>query len=180
MDAIWNKAANQRMLCTAPYIDFAGKAFVIVIPDIQPGYNSLPNVNTYAGFLPLFLNTTLGEVTNAVEQQPNTIFFEPGSISTISAIGQPNCLLGSGSPPPQVAAPQISLAQAGFCLVQPSIGGQTTDNSALFSDNSYTNCIQSGAQFVAVNLFSHNTSDGPLTTFFDPAYFGKYSFKKGT
>jgi hypothetical protein len=35
-----------------------------------------------------------------------------------------------------------------------------------------------GAQMVAVNLFSHNNSDAILTEFFDDKNFGKYSFKR--
>lgn len=166
----WSKAANQSALCNAPVSAFMGKVFVIVIPDIQSGYNSLPNTNTYAGFTTQFLTTKMGEITNALEQTPNTIMFEPGTIGAISVPNQPNCVTGGGP---------ISLAQAGFVLVQPTVGGQSTDNSALFSENSFTNCLQSGAQFVAVNLFSPTAADGPLMQYFDEAQFGKYSFKKG-
>jgi len=169
MGAEWNKCMNQKSICTAPVAQFMSKVFLIVIPDIQPGYNSLPNVNTHSAFTTAFMNTRLGEITNALEQTPNTILFEPNGITAVSATGQANCANPTG--PPQ------SLAQNGFCLVQPSIGGQTTDNTALFTQ-SYQACLQSGAQFVAVNLFSQNTADGPLTTFFDEKYFGKYSFRK--
>ena len=171
MGAEWNKCLNQKSICTAPVVQFLSKVFVIVLPDIQPGYNSLPNINTYAGFTTAFMNTRLGEITNALEQTPNTMAFEPTGITAISATGQSNCTNPAG--------PQQSLAQTGFCLVQPSIGGQTTDNSQLFSgQGSYTACLQSGAQFVAINLFSPNAADGPLNTFFDPAYFGTFSFRK--
>jgi len=171
MGAEWNKCMNQKSICTATVNQFISKVFLIVIPDIQPGYNSLPNINTYSGFTTAFLNTRLGEITNALEQNPNTISFEPSGISAVSAPGQANCSNPTG--------PQQSLAQTGFCLVQPSIGGQTTDNSVLFSgQNSYTACLQSGAQFVAINLFSPNATDGPLSTFFDPKYFGTFSFRK--
>jgi hypothetical protein len=171
MGAEWNKCLNQKSICTAPVVQFLSKVFVIVLPDIQPGYNSLPNINTYAGFTTAFLTTRLGEITNAMEQTPNTIAFEPSGIAAVSATGQSNCTNPSG--------PQQSLAQTGFCVVQPSIGGQTTDNSQLFSgQGSYTACLQSGAQFVAINLFSPNATDGPLNTFFDPKYFGTFSFRK--
>ena len=171
MGAEWNKCLNQKSICTAPVVQFLSKVFVIVLPDIQPGYNSLPNINTYAGFTTAFLNTRLGEITNALEQTPNTMVFEPSGITAISATGQSNCTNPTG--------PQQSLAQTGFCIVQPSIGGQTTDNSLLFSgQGSYTACLQSGAQFVAINLFSPNATDGPLNTFFDPKYFGTFSFRK--
>jgi len=174
MGAEWNKCVNQKSICTAPVVQFLSKVFVIVIPDIdtQPGgYESLPKINSYAGFVPVFLTTRLGEITNALEQTPHTICFEPSGVSAVSVASQGNCSNPTG--------PQQSLAQTGFCVIQPSTGGQTTDNSVLFSgQNTYTACLQSGAQFVAVNLFSHNANDGPLDTFFDPAYFGKYSFRK--
>jgi hypothetical protein len=167
----WGKASNQRGLCTAPVSAFWSKVFIMVIPDVQPGYNILPNTNTYAGFTSTFLETTLGEITNVLEQGPNQIWFEPGSLATITATTQPNCQ--------DATKPQQSLPQTGFVVIQPSIGGQSTDNSVLFMENSFTNCLQSGAQFVAVNLFSPNRGDGVVGQFFDDATFGKYSFKKG-
>ena len=170
MGAEWNKCLNQKGICTAMVNAFMSKVFIIVIPDVNPNYNILPNVNTHAAFVPIFLTTRLGEITNAVEQSANTMCFEPTSITTISAAGQANCQNPTG--PPQ------SLAQVGFCIVQPTIGGKSTVNSELFAQNGYNTCLQSGAQFVAVNLFSSDRSDGPLTTFFEDKYFGKYSFRK--
>jgi hypothetical protein len=134
----------------------------------------------------------MGEITNAMEQGPNTMCFEPSSISAIPTAGTAACasimpLVGPGGEQKgalgpggerQLVGPGGTQNQTGFCIVQPSTGGQTTDNSVLFAQNSYTACLQSGAQFVAVNLFSSNTNDGPLTTFFDPKYFGKFSFMK--
>jgi hypothetical protein len=170
MSPEWNRTLNQKQLCTAPVREFMSKCFVMVVPDIQTGYNSLPKVNTYAGFIQPFLGTRLGEITNALEQQPNTIFFEPGSLSTISAINQPNCTVGG---------PQLSLAQAGLTVVQPTIGGQSTDNSDLFSNTNLQQMLQSGAQFIAVNYFSPNSGDGIMSDYLNPANFGIYSFKKG-
>ena len=182
MGAEWNKCLNQKSICTAPVVQFLSKVFLIVLPDIQPGYNSLPNINTYAGFTTAFLNTRLGEITNALEQTPNTMSFEPSGISAIPVARQAACAsstLGPGGEQRGPLGPGGEQQQAGFCIVQPSIGGQTTDNSVLFSgQNSYTACLQSGAQFVAVNLFSPNSNDGPLNTFFDPKYFGTFSFRK--
>ena len=170
MGAEWNKCVNQKSIGTAPVTSFLSKVFLMVIPDIQAGYNSLPNINSYSAFSPVFLSTKLGEITNAMEQNPNTISFEPGNISALSARDQPNSANPTG--------PQQSLSQVGFCLVQPTTGGQYTDNAYLYAQNSYATCMQSGAQFVAVNLFSPNDDDGPLGTFFDPAFFGKYSFRR--
>jgi hypothetical protein len=170
MPSPWPGTLNQKMLCTAKVSEFMGQAFVIVIPDIETGYNILPNTSTYSSFTTQFLTTTLGEVTNALEQAPNTILFDPGSVDTISVPSTANCVLGG---------PQLTLAGAGFCVVQPSIGGQTTDNQKLFSQNSFQTCLQSGAQFVAMNLFSRNTGDTQMQQWFDPKYYGTYSFKKG-
>jgi hypothetical protein len=36
--------------------------------------------------------------------------------------------------------------------------------------------MESSAHFVAVNLFSSNSADPHLTGFFQPQWFGKYSF----
>ena len=174
MSTEWNRCLNQRALCTEPVDSFLSKAFVIVIPDIQPGYNSLPNINSYPNFISAYLETRMGEITNAMEQQPNTMMFDPAGVSAIASAGAAACAganLGP-APPPPARPPRC------FCIVQPSTGGQSADNTVLFSQNNYTTCMQSGAQFVAVNLFSPNASDGPLNTFFDPAYFGKYSFRK--
>jgi len=170
----WNRCLNQRALCTEPVTSFLSKAFVIVVPDIQPGYNSLPSINTYPAFVAAFLETNLGEITNAMEMQPNTMMFDPAGVSGIASAAEAACAGASlgPSPPPSTRPPKC------FCIVQPSTGGQTTDNSVLFSQSSYTTCMQSGAQFVAVNLFSPNPNDGPLTTFFSSEYFGKYSFRK--
>jgi len=162
MGTQWNKCVNQKSICTATVNQFLSKAFVIVIPDLQPGYNSLPNINTHAAFTPVFLSTRLGEITNMLEQTPNTIVFDPGSTAAITAATQPNCSNPTG--PPQ------SLAQTGFCVIQPSIGGTTADNNVEFKNV--------GAQFVAVNLFSPNSDDGVLTEFFDPSNFGVFSFRK--
>lgn len=167
----WNKANGQGQLCSEPVSSFMNKAFVIVCPDVQPGYNILPNVNTWSDFATSFLqNTQLGQITNALEKGAYTIKFEPSNIAPLTVANQASCVTG---------APPITLPSAGFCLVQPSIGGQDTDNKALFNSASYTDCLATGAQFVAVNLFSSNDSDPALTTFFDPAQFGTYSFKKG-
>ena len=170
MGTEWNKCMNQNVIGTAPVNAFTSKVFVIVVPDIQPGYNSLPSVNTHSGFVTAFLNTRLGEITNALERTAQTIFFEPSGVGAIAAANQTNCENPAG--PPQ------TLAQTSFTVVQPTIGGDTTVNDTLYENSGYVNCMQTGAQFVAVNLFSHKEADGPLTTFFDSQYFGTYSFRK--
>lgn len=169
MGAEWNNCQNQGQICSAPVSDFFSKVFLIVLPDIQSGYNSLPNINTYAAFTHAFLQTKLGGITNAMEQLPNTMVFEPSGSAAITVANQPACKAGLG---------QQTLAQMGFCLIQPTIGGSTTDNTQLYSNPSYQTCLQSGAQFVAVNYFSPNSSDSVLSSTIFNDYFGKYSFHK--
>jgi hypothetical protein len=176
MTSTYDACAQQDKICTAPLSDFAGSVCVIVIPDpaaqlFMTGTGKSYNALT-PDFTTNFLNTTLGRATNYMEKVPNTVFFDPDGIATISQQSQSNC---SGKPgdPPQ------SLAQKGFCIVQPSIGSSTTDNDSLFSSSSYDACNKSGAQFVAVNLFSQKASDSVIPAFFDPSSrFGKYSFVK--
>lgn len=166
----WIRAKGQRNLCTEPYTTFLNKAFVIVCPDISPGYNSLPNTNTWDDFAAQFLASDMGEFTNALERGPNTLHFLPSGIAALNTASQPNCAIGG---------PNLKPPAAGFCVIQPTIGGQTTENDTLFKDNSYGTCLATGAQFVAVNLFSTNEKEDTLAAHFDPAQFGTYSFKKG-
>ena len=165
MSTEWNKCMNQNSIGTAPVSAFKSKVFIIVVPDIQTS-------QTHTAFVTKFLTTRMGEVTNSVERAPNTIFFEPSGIGAIAAPNQTNCENPAG--PPQ------TLSRTAFTVVQPTTGGSSTDNATLFGSaaSSYDACIAAGAHFVAVNLFSQNTSDGPLTTFFSDSYFGKYSFRK--
>jgi hypothetical protein len=171
MGADWNRCANQKNICSVAASQFLSRVFLIVIPDINPNYNILPNISTNAAFTTLFLTTRLGEITNALEQIPNTMFFEPSGNTTISAPSQPAC---GGNP----GSPQQSRAQTSLCIIQPTTGGITTSNSEFYSTDSYDKCLQSGAQFVALNFFPPDSNDGPLTSFFDPNYFGTYSFRK--
>ena len=170
---------QQKQLCSTPVSEFLAKGsdaggygFVIVCPDMSPGYNILPGVNTYAKFVASLANSQLAQVTNAVEADLNTLWFDPSMIGPVSQANQPNCVQGNVTP--------LTLAEAGFCVIQPSVGGQTTENPVLFRDNSLQTCQQSGAQMVAVNLFSPDPDDGVLQNWFSPNNFGTYSFKKGT
>lgn len=179
MAATYGSAGQQKSLCSTPISEFiapdtnaGGFGFVIVCPDVSPGYNLLPGVNTYSGFVTQLLQTTLGEVANMIEANPATVWFEPSNSGAIAQATQPNCVTGNTS--------LLTPAQAGFCVVQPSIGGQSTDNASLFKDASFQNCQQTGAQMVAVNLFSPVGNDATLNSWFSPSNFGTYSFKKGT
>lgn len=193
MAATYGSAGQQKNLCSAPVSEFiaptsssggsssGGFGFVIVCPEVSPGYNLLPGVNTYAGFVQKLQGTTLGEVANMVEATQSTVWFEPASIGPLTQATLPNCDINTKNP-----AGLLTPAQAGFCVVQPSIGGQTTDNAPLFKDASFQNCQQTGAQMVAVNLFSRDSNDSVLNSWFDTGLFGTYSFfapasvKKGT
>jgi hypothetical protein len=112
----------------------------------------------------------MGEVTNSIERIPNSIFFEPSGIAAIGVATQTNCVNPAG--PPQ------TLSQTAFTVVQPSTGGKTTNNDDLFGEKGLVECIQVGAHFTAVNLLSSNPKDTQLSMFFDPNYFGTYSFRK--
>ena len=165
-----NFVKNKISLCRSPVSDFFDRAFVIVIPDINQNTNSLPNCNTYATFIPEFMNTRMAECTNMIESSMNMIWFEPGSEKMITDATQVNCA-GTGM--------KQSLAQTGICVIQPTIGKSITHNTELFGgEDVYKSGLKSGAQFVGVNLFSSDSNDSVLTTFFKESQFGKYSFKK--
>jgi len=166
MAALYSQAQQQDKLYNAPVSDFMNRVFVIVVPDIDPSINSLPGVNNWTTFKTQFLTTTMGQVTNAIQYQPNQIAFDVGSIGSIATPSK-NCVPGG---------PALTPAQAGFCMVQPTIGGSTNDNTSAYSNTSWVSCLQSGAQFVGINMFS---TDAVTAQFFDPAYFGTWSFKKG-
>ena len=147
-----------------PVSEFMERVFVSVIPDIQSDFNSLPGANTHDSFYREFMKTEMAQMTNTIEQLPNTMLFEPGGVSAVSST---------------TAGSSKTLGERYMVVVQPSTGGATIDNGELFSDASYAKCIQSGAQFVAINLLREG-SDGPLDTYFSDAFFGKYSFvRKG-
>lgn len=152
MPSEWNRNANASHLDKEPIATFLNKCFVIVCPDIQANYNSLPGINTYEQFTPVFLNTTLGEATNLLQTTANTVLFTPSN-----------------------AAAAKSITPTSFCVVQGSIGGSSTDNDHDFT-TSFQQCTQYGIQFVAVNLLAPPASDNTLATFFSPKFFKDYSF----
>jgi hypothetical protein len=153
MSSEWNRNANAGALQTEPVTTFMNKCFVIVCPDIQQDYNSLPSINTYEQFTPIFLNTTLGEATNLLQTTANTVLFTPNN-----------------------AGAAKSLTPTSFCIVQGSVGGTSTDNDPEFNLNGFQQCTQYGVQFVGVNLLAPKDSDGTLQTFFSPKFFKDASF----
>jgi hypothetical protein len=150
----WGNAKNQSTLGTAQVSQFLNRAFVIVIPDIETGYNILPSVNTYKDFVAKFQTTTLATYTNALEQAPDTMLFDPTNTGAVTS----------------------DMVNNGLIVIQPSTGGQSTDNTNLFNGTTYTACRATGAQMVAVNLFSPNATDTTMLSFLSQPVFGKYSF----
>jgi hypothetical protein len=173
METQWDSMKNQNAICSAKVREFMGRGFVIVSPDVQPTYNILPNTTTYDSFRTQFLTTRMAEVTNVLESSPNTVFFGLGNLDAIGSATLAPCVAGAGPMTP---------AQAGFCIVQPTIGGTTTSNDTQIGASVYQKARQVGAQMVAINYFPPNTSsshDAVLDAVMNPALFGKYSFKKG-
>lgn len=170
METQWDAIKNQGSLCSAKISEFIQKGFVIVSPDIQPGYNSLPNTNTWDSFVTQYMTTAMAEVTNVLETTPNSVFFGIGNLDAIASATKPPCTTGGAAQTP---------AQAGFCVVQPTIGGKVSDNDSQMGVSNFQKARQVGAQFVAVNYFSQKSSDTVMNTVFDTGLFGKYSFKKG-
>lgn len=170
----YSNSQQQGQFCKTPVSEFTspsgGYGVVLVSPDMSAGYNILPGINTLTKFLPVFNGTLMGQVTNAVENPTGTMWFDQASIGALSLESVPNCN-GTGN---------ITPPAAGFCTIQPSIGGQSAENPVLFRDNSFQACQQSGAQMVAVNLFSPDPNDAVLQTWYTTNNFGTYSFKKGT
>jgi hypothetical protein len=173
MPAEFNSSNRAATLCTEPINSFMGRCFVIVCPDIQAGYNSLPNINSYPAFQTAFLATTMGEATNLLETAPNSVIFDPANAAAVAATTESPCTGATNQA-------QITPAQKRFCIIQPTTGGTSTRNGDLYNATSFQNCIKTGAQFVAVNLFSSDSGDGVLESFFAPTYFGKASFKAGS
>jgi hypothetical protein len=171
MSAEWGRANNQDKLCQTAISTLKSRVVVIVNPDIQPGFNALPNVSSIETFNVALLKTKLGEATNVLASKERPIVFDLPNISAIKAVSYPNCDSSNIA--------KQTLAQTGLVVIQPSIGGTSTDNDRFYrNDATYDTCMGTGAQMVAVNLLSHNDSDAILTEFFDDKNFGKYSFKR--
>jgi hypothetical protein len=172
MSGTLRSSDQSNTLCLATPNDFREKVCVIVCPDIQPGFQSLPNVNTFQQFALQYSQTNMMNYTNILQSQPNTILYTPESISALTQDTAMPCD-GSGGSGAMVPPPQ-----AGFCVVRPSTGGTSSQNGVLYGgDANYVTALRTGAQFVAINLFSNESDGKTLSTFFDPSYFGMYSFR---
>ncbi len=170
METQWDRIKNQSKLCGAKVSEFLHKCCVIVSPDIQPTINALPNTNTWDSFQTQFLTTSLGEVTNILESSPGTIFYSTGNLDAINKTTLSGCVPGM---------PPMTPAQAGFCVIQPTVGGTTNSNDKQLGKDTFNKARQVGAQFVAINYFPPSKSDSVLAAVLDPTLFGVYSFKKG-
>lgn len=169
MGAEWNKAANQSKFCQTAISTLRSKVVIIVNPDVQPGYKSLPGINTIGPFTEEFLKTKMGEITNVLTTQDRPVVFQPANYTSLTTATQPNCASGNST--------KQTLPQTGLCVIQPSIGATSTDNDDLYTgDSSFEKCFGTSAQMVAVNLFSQNTSDKVLGSVFSDEYFGTYSW----
>lgn len=159
-------------LCAATVDQFQNqKVCVIVCPDIQPGFQSLPNVNTYQQFVNVYATTKMMNYTNILETQPNTVLFSPDSLGALTQDSAQPCDASGAAPGSTVPPPQ-----GGFCVVQPSSGRGILSTDKMYSnDGQFLGAVQTGAQFVGANLF--DPTSGFLDKFFSPDLFGTYSFK---
>lgn len=158
-------------LCNATADQFKEKVCVIVCPDLQSGFQSLPNVNTYQQFATALATTNLINYTNILQTQPNTLLYSPDNLNALTQDTTQPCDASSGAAGILVPPPQ-----AGFCVVQPSIGTSSSNDQFYNNGSLFATALKTGAQFVAVNLFSTNESGTTLETFFSPSNFGTYSF----
>lgn len=157
-------------LCNATVDQFQGRVGVIVCPDIQPGFQALPNVNTFQQFVTAYSATNMINYTNVLQTQPNTVLYTAGNVAPLKQDSAQPC--DSGTPPGTLVPPP----QGGFCVVQPSTGNTTTNTMKLYTDtNAFLGALQTGAQFVGANLFDSDADF--LNAYFSPDNFGTYSFK---
>lgn len=158
-------------LCAATADQFKEKVCVIVCPDIQPGFQSLPNVNTYQQFANVYATTNMMNYTNVLQTQPNTVLYGPESIAALTQDTAQPCDASGAAPGSTVPPPQ-----GGFCVVQPSTGTGILSTTKMYPNpDSFQGALQTGAQFVGANLF--DTTSGFLDSYFSPDRFGTYSFR---
>lgn len=133
-----------------------GKAFVIVSPDIQmdQAFASLPGVTNYAQFAAAYAKTQMAHVTNVLEQAPQQFFLPAANVSASMD------------------------ATKNVYVTQPSIGytNNYNDDGTNGYGTNYKARLDSGFQFVGVNMFSSKDTDNALTSFFQPSVFGSHSF----
>ena len=157
-------------LCAATADQFQEKVCVIVCPDIQPGFQSLPNVNTYPQFTNVYATTNMMNYTNVLQTQPNTVLYGPENIAALTQDTAQPC--DASSTPGTLVPP----TQGGFCVIQPSTGTGILNTAKMYPNpDSFLGALQTGAQFVGANLF--DTTSGFLDSYFSSDRFGTYSFK---
>lgn len=156
---------NNQSACATTLQSLKDTVSVLVYPDIQTGFNPLPNTATLNDFITQFNQTTMGEVTTYIATQPYQLVL-PSNVAALKTANYPNCNPGTAN----TTLPNMSL-----CVVQPSTGLTTNDNDGLFHDTNYADAIASGAQFVGLNFLSPASSDKTLDEGSKPL-FGTYSF----
>jgi hypothetical protein len=139
------------------------KAIVLVNPDVPAGM-------TREAFNAMYLNTAMKEVTNVLTTTERPLVLKTTDLSTITTAKYTDC---TGS------VNKVSLSSVALCAVQPTIGGLYTDNDSQFKKYSLKACMDTGAQFVGVNLFGSKggAKDDTLNTWLDSGLFGIHSFK---
>ena len=162
----WHQGLNSTKFSTTPISAFMSKTIVIVNPDVQPTFDALPGIRTLDQFNVKLKTTSMGELANVIATTQRPVVAEPSNIDILTTQNQMNCSTS-------VSDPQQSIAETGLCVIQPTIGSSSVTNDDLFVPNNFDLCMASGAQFVAVNLFS---ADSVSALFFEPKYFGLHSF----
>jgi len=150
------------------------KVMVIVSPDIPTGSDQ-ESINR------VLMASDMKNFINVLPTPEAEIVFRPSNIGMITTKKYSDCA---------VPTTKTSLSSTSLCCIQPSIGFVYTDNDNGFKPSTYSRCMATGAQFVAVNVFGSapnkytgsalgNIGGDPDSVLSGPwkADFGKYSFK---
>jgi hypothetical protein len=150
------------------------KVMVIVTPDIPTGSDQ-ESINR------VLMASDMKNFINVLPTPEAEIVFRPSNIGMITTKKYSDCA---------VPTTKTSLSSTSLCCIQPSIGFVYTDNDNGFKPSTYSRCMATGAQFVAVNVFGSapnkytgsalgNIGGDPDSVLSGPwkADFGKYSFK---
>jgi len=150
------------------------KVMVIVTPDIPTGSDQ-ESINR------VLMASDMKNFINVLPTPEVEFVFRPSNIGMITTKKYSDCA---------VPTTKTSLSSTSLCCIQPSIGFVYTDNDNGFKPSTYSRCMATGAQFVAVNVFGSapnkytgsalgNIGGDPDSVLSGPwkADFGKYSFK---
>ena len=150
------------------------KVMVIVTPDIPTGGDQ-DSINQ------VLMASDMKNFINVLPTAEMEVVFRPSNIGLITSKKYSDC---------SVSTTKTSLSSTSLCCIQPSIGFVYTDNDNGFKPSTYSRCMATGAQFVAVNVFGSapnkytgsalgNIGGEPDSVLSGPwkSDFGKYSFK---